>query len=92
MSSRELIKLKAGDEITTLHYGMTISGEDENFTQVEVDTFTIGEDPQIKDESLGDGNYGYCFEFMTPNDESALSNFILFTVNGGQITTDVSVQ
>ena len=92
MSSRELIKLKAGDEITTLHYGMTISGDDEDFTQVEVDTFTIGEDPQIKDESLGDGNYGYCFEFMTPNDESALSNFILFTVSGGQITTDVSVQ
>ena len=92
MSSRELIKLKAGDEITTLHYGMTISGDDEAFTQVEVDTFTIGEDPQIKDESLGDGNYGYCFEFMAPNDESALSNFILFTVSGGQITTDVSVQ
>ena len=93
MSSRELIKLRAGDEITTLHYGMTISGEDEDFTQVEVDTFTIGENPQITDEELGDGNYGYCFEFMSPTaEESALSNFILFTVANGQITTDVSVQ
>ncbi|MBQ6298177.1 MAG: clostripain [Selenomonadaceae bacterium] len=93
MSSRELIKLHAGDEITTLHYGMTISGEDEDFTQVEVDTFTIGDNPQIKDEALGDGNYGYCFEFMSPTaEESALSNFILFTVANGQITTDVSVQ
>ena len=52
MSSRELIKLHAGDEITTIHYGMTISGEDEDFTQVEVDTFTIGENPEIKDEQL----------------------------------------
>ena len=93
MSSRELLKLRAGDEITTLHYGMTISGEDSDFTQVEVDTFTIGENPEIKDESLGDGNYGYCFEFVSPTaEESALSNFILFTVANGEITTDISVQ
>ena len=93
MSSRELIKLRNGDEITTLHYGMTISGDDEDFTQVEVDTFTIGDDPQIKDEALGDGNYGYAFEFMTPTaEESALSNFILFTIDDGQITTNVDVQ
>ncbi len=93
MSSRELIKLRAGDEVTTLHYGMTISGEDEDFTQVEVDTFTIGDEPQIKDEPLGDGNYGYCFEFVSPTaDDSALSNFILFTVSNGEIITDISVQ
>ena len=92
MSSRELIKLHAGDEITTLHYGMTISGEDNNFTQVEVDTFTIGDDPQIKDEDIGDGNYGYCFEFMSPTDESALSELVLFTVANGQISTTVDVQ
>lgn len=93
MSSRELIKLKAGDEITTLHYGMTISGDDEDFTQVEVDTFTVGDNPQVKDEQLDDGKYGYCFEFVSPTaDDSALSNFILFTIEKGQITTDVSVQ
>ncbi len=92
MSDRDLIKLRAGDEITTIHYGMTISGDDEDFTQVEVDTFTIGEKPEIKDEPLGDGSYGYAFEFMTPTDDSALSNFILFTVNNGEITTNVDVQ
>ena len=93
MSSRELIKLHAGDEITTIHYGMTISGDDEDFTQVEVDTFTIGDNPQIKDEELGDGNYGYCFEFVSPTaEDTALSNFILFTISNGEITTDISVQ
>lgn len=92
LSNRELIKLHAGDEITTLHYAMTISGNDSDFTQVEVDTFTIGDEPQISDEDLGDGNYGYAFEFMTPNNDSALSNFILFTVANGQITTNVDVQ
>ena len=92
MSSRELIKLRAGDEITTLHYGMTISGEDEDFTQVEVDTFQIGEDPQIKDEKLGDGTYGYAFEFVSPTEESALSEFVIFTIINGEITTTVDVQ
>ena len=92
MSDRDLMKLRAGDEITTLHYGMTISGEDSDFTQVEVDTFQIGDNPEIKDEPLGDGSYGYAFEFMTPTDDSALSNFILFTVSNGEITTNVDIQ
>ena len=92
LSNRELIKLRSGDEVTTLHYGMTISGDDEDFTQVEVDTFTIGDNPQIKDEPLGDGHYGYAFEFMTPTEDSALSNFILFTVENGEITTNIDVQ
>ena len=92
MSNRELIKLKAGDEITTIHHAMTISGDDSDFTQVEVDTFTIGDEPKIEDAELGDGNYGYAFEFMSPTDDSALSNFILFTVADGQITTNVDVQ
>lgn len=92
MSDRDLIKLREGDEITTIHYGMTISGEDSDFTQVEVDTFQIGANPQIADEPLGDGSYGYAFEFVTPTEDSALSNFILFTVEGGNITTNIDVQ
>lgn len=93
MSSRELIKLRAGDEITTIHYAMTILGDDEDLTQVEVDTFTIGDNPQIKDEPLGDGSYGYMFEFVTPiAGQSALSNVILFTISNGEITTTVDVQ
>lgn len=92
MSSRELIKLHEGDEITTLHYGVTISGDDNEFTQVEVDTFTIDAHPQIEDEQIGDGRYAYIFEFLTATGESAFSNIVLFTVENGEITTDVDVQ
>lgn len=92
MSSRELIQLREGDEITTLHYGMSISGDDQELTQVEVDTFTIGDAPQIKDEDIGDGSYAYGFEFVTPTGESALSSLVLFTVANGEITTEVDVQ
>ncbi|MBR3745436.1 MAG: clostripain [Selenomonadaceae bacterium] len=90
MSDRELIKLRPGDEITTLHYAMSISGDDTDPTQVEVDTFTIGEHPTVKDEQLGDGSYGYFFEFVAPTEESSLSNLVTFTIANGEITTTVN--
>lgn len=90
MSDRDLIKLKSGDEITTLHYAMTISGDDQDFTQVEVDTFTIGDTPQVKDEDLGNGNYAYAFEFVSPTGDSVTSDFVMFTVSNGEIVTNIN--
>lgn len=66
---------------------MTISGDDEDFTAVEVDTFTIGDAPVFKEEEMGDGEYGYCFEFVTPTDDSALSRMVQFMLKDGEITT-----
>lgn len=88
MADKNLIKLKKGDKITTLHYGMTISGNDEDFTEVEVDTFTLKNDkPVFADEEVGDGEYIYCFEFVAPNNESATSEFVNFTIKDNTITT-----
>ena len=92
MSNRELIKLRAGDEITTLHYGVSISEDDSDFTQVEVDTFTIDDNPRFADEQIGDGNYVYAFEFLTPTEESAFSSFVLFNVENGEISSTVDEQ
>lgn len=90
MSDRELIKLKAGDQITTIHYGQLISGNDNEFTPVDVDTFTISsENPEFKDDDTGDGLFGYCFEFVSPTDDSALSAMVQFEVTDGNITTSV---
>ena len=90
MADRTLIKLKAGDQITTIHYGRLISSDDEDLMPIDVDTFTISsENPEFKDEDTGDGIYGYCFEFVSPTDDSALSKMVTFTVQNGQITTSV---
>ncbi len=89
VASRELIRLKPGDVVTTLHYGMTLSGADAEPTEVEVDTFTLGANPQVRDEDVGDGTYGYFFEFIAPTNASALSNMVTYTIAGGQITTSV---
>jgi len=89
MADKNLIKLKAGDTITTLHYGMTISGNDNDFTEVEADTFTLDENPPVfADERIGDGEYIYCFEFVAPNNEVATSQFINFTVQDDSIITN----
>ena len=88
MGSRNLVQLKSGDKITTIHYGMTISGNDKTWSAVDVDTFTIGANPVFADEDVGDGLFGYFFEFVTPTDDSALSKMVSFTIEDGQITAD----
>ena len=91
MSDRELIKLKAGDQITTIHYGNLISSDNDDLIPVDVDTFTINSaNPKFEDEDMGDGLFGYCFEFVSPTEsESALSQLVQFNVVNGKITTSV---
>ncbi len=89
MSDRNLIRLKPGDQVTTIHYAMSISGDDDDFTPVEVDTFRIGSHPTVADEEVGDGKYGYLFEFLAPTDESALSHIVSFEIENGVIMTSV---
>ena len=90
MGDRELTKLKAGDVITTIHYGNLISSDNDDLIPVEVDTFTISSaNPKFEDEDTGDGLFGYCFEFVSPTEDSALSQLVQFTVQNGQITTSV---
>ncbi len=89
VADRNLRPLKPGDTITTLHYAMTITGDDTDYTQVEVDTFTVGASPKVADEDVGDGRYGYYFEFVDPLNNSAWSDMVTYTIQGGAITTSV---
>ena len=87
MSDRNLVKLKPGDEITTLHYGGTLSGDDE-LELVEEDTFTVTEDTAFGEEDLGDGTFAMMFELVDARNESATSDVILFTVEDGEIQAE----
>ncbi|MBR5914215.1 MAG: clostripain [Selenomonadaceae bacterium] len=92
MGNRELIKLKKGDKITTIHYAATISGDDDDLTAIDVETFTLtSNNPKFEDEDMGDGLFGYCFEFISPTEDSALSQLVEFEVKGDTITTSVDV-
>lgn len=85
MGSRNLVKLKAGDQITTIHYAVSISNPENDLMAVEADTFTVGDNPVVTEQELGDGIYGYCFEFVSPTDESAYSSIVQFTMKDGEI-------
>ncbi len=87
MSDRNLVKLQPGDEITTLHYASTISGDDE-LQQVEIDTFTVTEETAFEETDLGDGNFLMMFELVDARNESVMSDAVLFTVENGEITAE----
>lgn len=86
MSDQDLIPLKAGDMVTTIHFAKPVS-DDAELAAVEAETFRIGSHPVVEDEELGDGTYGYMFEFLAPTGESALSEIAVFNIKGGNITT-----
>lgn len=81
---KDLIQLKPGDEITTLHYASALDKADE-VKQVEVDTFKLGASPVYKDIPLEDGLYCYMFEFVTPKNEEMLSDPAVFRIINGKI-------
>jgi len=90
LAAKNLIKLKKGDRVTTLHYAMTISGTETDYTQVEVDTFTLGDTVAFQDEAVGEGKYGYYFEFVAPDNQSVWSEMVTYAINKrGEITTSV---
>ncbi len=61
----------------------------EEFTEALDHTFTVGDAPVFQGEELGNGVYGYCFEFVTPTDDSAMSRMVQFTLENGEITTTI---
>ena len=88
MSDQELIPLREGDMVTTIHFAKPVSdNDDDELAAVEAETFQIGSHPAVEDEELGDGTYGYIFEFLAPTGESALSEIAVFNIEGGNITT-----
>lgn len=88
MADKNLVQLEPGDEITTLHYAMTISGDEEEPEQVPVDTITVTEDTAFTEEDLGDGNFVIFYEMVDMQDNSYYSDLAYFTVEDGLIYTE----
>ena len=92
MADRNLVKLKTGDEVTTIHYVMQLEGGSDEPQQVDIDTFRLQEDFKVADEEVGDGTYMYCFEFVNPQNDYALSDIATYKIENGEITTSTDVQ
>lgn len=88
MSDKELKKLKAGDEITSMFYVASLSGDDD-YVLSEVETFTLTDKTVFEDQDMGDGTFTMMFEMVDMQNESAYSDVVTFYVEGEEITTEV---
>lgn len=84
MADRAMIQLQDGDVITTLHYGCSLTGDDEA-REFEGETFVIDGTPVFTEEWMGDGLYAYGFDMVGMKDETYLSDIVFFTVDGDDI-------
>ena len=88
MADKNLRQLRVGDEITTIHYAATLSGEDD-FQEVEIDTFTITEDTEFHEMDMGDGEFMMMFELEDAHNQTAWSQPVFFEVDGDDIYTTI---
>lgn len=88
MADKELRKLEEGDEITTILYASSYSGDDD-FVAIESETFTVSSDITFEDQDMGDGEFIMMFEMVDMQNESAYSDIVTFYVEGDEITTEV---
>ena len=88
MAGKELRLLQEGDELTTVWYMSSISGDDD-FEAYEAETITVTADTAFGETALPDGRYVMVFEMRDAMDNCAYSSPAIFTVEGGSITTSV---
>ena len=87
MADKNLLQLQPGDEITTLHYVATMSGEDA-FELYEMDRFTVTENTSFEEIDMGDGEFAMMFELVDVRNQTTWSEMALFTVEDGVIHTE----
>ncbi len=88
MADKNLYELIEGDVITTIHYMMSISGDDEPMP-LEVDEIIWDNQMTFDEVELGDGLFIQMFEMRDMQGYSAFSDAIMFESSEGIITTTV---
>lgn len=88
MSDKEMRLLEVGDEITTIWYFMSISGDDD-FEPYTANTFTVTEETAFAEMPLPDGSYSMMFEMRDALGNYAYSDQVTFDCEDGDIYTTV---
>lgn len=88
MADKELRLLEEGDEITTIWYAATATGDDD-FEAYTADTFTVTADTSFDEMGLPDGSYSMVYEMRDAMDNYAYSDAVIFDCADGEIQTTV---
>lgn len=90
MADKELRLLQEGDEITTIWYMSTASGDDE-FEPYTAATVTVTADTAFGEMELPDGSYSMVYEMRDAMDNYAYSEPVTFDCADGEINTTIYV-
>lgn len=90
MADKELRLLQEGDEITTIWYMASASGDDE-FEPYTAATITVTADTAFGEMELPDGSYSMVYEMRDAMDNYAYSDPVTFDCADGEIYTTVYV-
>ena len=90
MAYKELRLLQEGDEITTIWYMSTASGDDE-FEPYTAATVTVTADTAFGEMELPDGSYSMVYEMRDAMDNYAYSEPVTFDCADGEIYTTIYV-
>ena len=88
MPDKNLVQLKPGDEITTLHYAATIEGDDE-MELVPMEAMTVTEDTTFHEFDLPDGDYLMMFELVDAKNNTAFSEAVSLTLEGDTVAIEI---
>ena len=88
MADKELRLLQEGDEITTIWYMATATGDDD-FEPYEAATFTVTAETAFAETQLFDGSYSMVFEMRDAMGNYAYSDAVTFDYEDGEIYTTV---
>jgi len=87
-TDKGLRKLKAGDEITTVHVAVSLEEEDAEPVEFEMDTFKVTKNTKFAETELGDGRFALLFEMKDAENKVYTSDAALFTVKDGELEYD----
>lgn len=89
MADKQLRLIKAGDEITTIWYIASYSGDDE-FEPYTSQKITVTESTAFSETALPDGSYAMVYQMWDAMGNYAYSDAVTFDCAKGEITTMVS--
>jgi len=88
-ADKNLRYLVEGDEIQTVHYGTSISGDDVQLTSVPVDTIMVTPETTFAETDLGDGFFIMMYVMRDSQGNVVYSAAVTFESVGGEIYTSV---
>lgn len=84
LQDKGLAPLQKGDKISTIFLAMSTEDENQEFKEVEVDSFTLGDTTTFEDTDLGDGRFMFMFEMTDVQHNSATSDVVYIEVKDGE--------